>query len=115
MSLPPSAANQPTDTPESNSRQRPLDLAFRIYKATLSPLLHTIAPSRCLYLPTCSEYAYIALSRFGLLRGSWLAAKRFARCQPWGKGGLDPVPQRPTAQSSSHNGSNPADHLPLEK
>ena len=88
-------------TPESvppatrvlNPGQRFLAFAFRAYKALLSPLLHAIAPSRCLYLPTCSEYAYTAVSRFGILHGSWLALRRFARCHPWGKGGLDPVPE----------------------
>jgi uncharacterized protein len=103
----------PYPTPQPNPQQRLLAFAFRLYKSTLSPLFHTIAPSRCLYLPTCSEYAYTAISRFGLIRGSWLAAKRFARCQPWGKGGLDPVPQRQTLTSAqSSSGSNPADHLP---
>ncbi|HEV2618603.1 MAG TPA: membrane protein insertion efficiency factor YidD [Acidobacteriaceae bacterium] len=106
----------PTSTvhpgPQSNSH-RLLALAFRFYKAALSPMLHAVAPSRCLYLPTCSEYAYIAIRRFGLRRGSWLALKRFARCQPWGKGGLDPVPQRPASSvPQSSSGSNPADHLP---
>lgn len=75
-------------------RQRLVDLAFRLYKSLLSPAMHAIAPSRCLYLPTCSEYAYTAVSRFGIVRGSWLAVRRLARCHPWGEGGLDPVPER---------------------
>jgi putative membrane protein insertion efficiency factor len=108
MCLPTSTANDPPQ----DSRQRLLTFVFGVYKVTLSPLLHTIAPSRCLYLPTCSEYAYVAISRFGFVRGSWLAARRFARCQPWGKGGLDPVPQRNLAQSSPRDDRKPADHLP---
>ena len=38
---------------------------FGIYKSVVSPVLHAFSPSQCLYLPTCSEYAYIALTRFG--------------------------------------------------
>ena len=94
-------------------------LAFRLYKGLLSPVLHAISPSRCLYLPTCSEYACTAVSRFGLVRGLWMALRRFARCHPWGKGGLDPVPERKA--SADHCGapsvfSGPGlkseDHLP---
>jgi putative membrane protein insertion efficiency factor len=96
-------------------RQRGFGIIFRIYKAFVSPVIHAIAPSRCLYLPTCSEYAYIAMSRFGVVQGSWLALRRFGRCHPWGKGGFDPVPGRASASDrlamrQSH--SNDADHLP---
>jgi len=113
MSLATSTANGSPGPSQPDSRQRLLAFTFRLYKATLSPLLHTIAPSRCLYLPTCSEYAYTAISRFGFIRGSWLAARRLARCQPWGKGGFDPVPQRdPPNLAQSSSNSNPADHLP---
>jgi putative membrane protein insertion efficiency factor len=67
---------------------------FRAYKSLLSPALHTLGPSQCLYLPTCSEYAYIALTRFGAVKGSWLTLRRLARCHPFSRGGLDPVPDR---------------------
>jgi putative membrane protein insertion efficiency factor len=97
-------------------------LAFRLYKVLLSPVLHAISPTRCLYLPTCSEYAYTAVTRFGLVRGSWMALCRFGRCHPWGKGGLDPVPDlnQPDMSAGSHvvpSGScgcdhNREDHLP---
>ena len=66
--------------------------AYRVYRSVLSPVLHAFSPSECLYLPTCSEYAYVALVRFGVLRGGWLALRRFGRCHPFAKGGLDPVP-----------------------
>ena len=58
----------------------------------LSPILHSVGVSNCIFLPTCSEYAYIAVARHGLLRGSRLALARIARCHPLGKGGHDPVP-----------------------
>lgn len=69
-------------------------IAFGIYKTVVSPILHAFSPSQCLYLPTCSEYAYVALVRFGPIRGSWLALRRFGHCHPFAKGGLDPVPER---------------------
>ena len=51
-----------------------------------------ILPPSCRYTPTCSSYAIIALRRYGALKGGWLAAKRIARCHPWGGFGYDPVP-----------------------
>jgi putative membrane protein insertion efficiency factor len=75
--------------------------AYRIYQTILSPLLHSVSPTQCLYLPTCSEYAYVALLRFGLLRGSWLTLRRLARCHPFAAGGLDPVPQQPSDNAAS--------------
>ena len=60
----------------------------RFYRKGISPLL----PPSCRYTPTCSEYAIIALQRYGFLKGSWLAIKRIGRCHPWKPGGYDPVP-----------------------
>ena len=51
-----------------------------------------ILPPSCRFQPSCSAYAITALGRYGALKGSWLAARRIARCQPWGGQGLDPVP-----------------------
>jgi putative membrane protein insertion efficiency factor len=62
------------------------------YKVTLSPVMHAFGISRCKYLPTCSEYAYVAVARHGWLRGGWLAARRVARCHPFAQGGHDPAP-----------------------
>lgn len=67
-------------------------LLLRGYKRHISPLL----PPACRYLPTCSEYAVEAVSRYGAARGGWLAAKRLLRCNPLFKGGYDPVPDLPT-------------------
>ena len=51
-------------------------------------------PTGCRYLPTCSEYAVEAVDTHGPGRGSLLAARRVARCGPWGGHGIDPVPER---------------------
>ena len=51
-----------------------------------------ILPSSCRFQPSCSAYAITALRRYGAAKGGWLAAKRIARCHPWGGVGPDPVP-----------------------
>ncbi len=63
-------------------------LAVRGYQVSLSPLL----PASCRYHPSCSEYAVQALDKHGAVRGSWLAARRILRCNPFTAGGFDPVP-----------------------
>jgi putative membrane protein insertion efficiency factor len=63
-------------------------LAVRGYQVSLSPLL----PASCRYHPSCSAYAIEALEKHGALRGSFLAAKRILRCNPFVAGGFDPVP-----------------------
>ncbi len=85
-------------------------ILYRIYKSLLSPVLHVFSPSQCVYLPTCSEYAYVALVRFGAVRGGWLALKRIARCNPFSKGGFDPVPERNSGPAPSV--IKVKDHLP---
>ena len=70
-------------------------LAF--YRRWLSPALHTLSPGGCKYVPTCSEYAAIAIASRGPLRGSALAAWRLMRCHPFARGGFDPVPVTPTS------------------
>lgn len=64
--------------------------ALRLYQRSLSPAL----PPACRFTPTCSEYAYDAISRHGVVRGSWLAGRRLLRCHPLHRGGHDPVPER---------------------
>lgn len=51
-------------------------------------------PTGCRYLPTCSEFAVEAIESHGPVRGTALAARRLARCNPWGGHGIDPVPDR---------------------
>ncbi len=54
-------------------------------------------PSPCRFFPTCSEYALEAIEVHGAFRGSWLAARRLGRCHPWGRQGIDLVPEPRTA------------------
>jgi hypothetical protein len=61
--------------------------ALRFYKAKISPGL----PPACRYTPTCSEYAIEAIERRGLVIGSVLATKRVLSCNPFSRGGYDPV------------------------
>jgi uncharacterized protein len=71
--------------------------ALRIYKVYLSFLF----AGSCRFEPTCSVYAYEAIERFGVIRGSWLGWKRLLRCQPLSrKFGYDPVPQKTEATGS---------------
>jgi putative membrane protein insertion efficiency factor len=74
---------------------------FGAYQRVLSPMLHSFGVSNCIYLPTCSEYAYVAIDRFGWIKGTRLAVARVARCNPLATGGLDPVPD---LDSSLHSG-----------
>lgn len=66
-----------------------LALPVRFYRLVLSPLVG----SNCRYHPTCSAYALEALQKHGALKGGWLAARRIARCHPWGGSGVDNVPE----------------------
>jgi putative membrane protein insertion efficiency factor len=82
---------------------------IRVYQWTISPLLGP----RCRFYPSCSNYALEAVNRFGALRGSWLAARRLARCHPWHPGGFDPVPDSfvtRLAHSHAHACTHPAHH-----
>jgi putative membrane protein insertion efficiency factor len=67
---------------------RVLSWPVRAYRAVLSPWVG----HHCRYVPTCSAYALEALERHGGVRGGWLAARRIARCHPWGGAGVDDVP-----------------------
>ncbi|HZH90739.1 MAG TPA: membrane protein insertion efficiency factor YidD [Pyrinomonadaceae bacterium] len=60
---------------------------LKFYKTVFSPLL----PPACRFVPTCSEYAYQAVDRYGVVRGGWMGIRRIARCHPFHPGGYDPV------------------------
>ncbi|WP_319448935.1 MULTISPECIES: membrane protein insertion efficiency factor YidD [unclassified Mycobacterium] len=62
----------------------------QLYRTLISPL----RPASCRFTPTCSQYAVDALQEYGLIRGSWLATVRLAKCGPWHRGGWDPIPER---------------------
>ena len=66
----------------------PLLLLVRLYQRFVSPL----TPPSCRFYPSCSAYAVTSLTRFGPVRGTWLAVRRLGRCHPWNPGGVDPVP-----------------------
>lgn len=61
--------------------------AIKTYKRTVSPLL----PPSCRFTPSCSQYTLTAIERYGLLKGGMMGAIRILRCNPFSKGGFDPV------------------------
>ncbi|HUX43020.1 MAG TPA: membrane protein insertion efficiency factor YidD [Rectinemataceae bacterium] len=66
----------------------PLLFLISVYRKLISPML----PPSCRFYPTCSAYAYEAISKYGPGKGSWLAIRRILRCHPLNPGGFDPVP-----------------------
>ena len=63
---------------------------IKAYQKLISPMFGR----RCRFYPTCSAYAYTAISRFGIVKGGWLAIKRVVKCNPFNPGGYDPVPEK---------------------
>jgi hypothetical protein len=90
-------------------RDRTISFAFKTYKLVISPALHSVSgqSGACRFQPTCSEYAALALSEHGILRGGWMAFRRIARCHPFGKGGFDPVPPNHSRVREEHDVSHP--------
>jgi putative membrane protein insertion efficiency factor len=62
-------------------------ITIKVYQKTISRVL----PPACRFTPTCSEYGYQAIEKYGLLKGGWMAIKRISRCHPFNPGGYDPV------------------------
>lgn len=69
---------------------------IKVYQHTLSPdhgPLKAMYPNGyCRFQPTCSQYSYTAIEKYGIIKGSWLGLKRILRCNPWHEPGHDPVP-----------------------
>lgn len=89
-------------------------LLIRFYRRFLSPLK---APC-CRFYPTCSSYALQAVSRFGAVKGGFLAVRRLLHCHPWNIGGIDPVPEQfPGFVHRNRFGALAprAPHLPIQK
>lgn len=63
---------------------------IRFYRKAISPL----TPATCKYIPTCSQYGIEAIERFGAFKGTMLTIWRILRCNPWSRGGYDPVPEK---------------------
>lgn len=95
-----SAHNTSRDVPpEPRLRDLPLRLVnlprllllsiIRLYQMTVA---HLLPPGTCRFYPTCSHYGYQAIYKYGVIKGSWMAAWRVLRCNPFNPGGLDPVP-----------------------
>lgn len=79
--------------PERQASARLAVAGIDLYQATLSPLIGKAGVVCRFEQPTCSHYGEEAIRRHGIVRGSWLAVRRVARCGPWTpKGTVDPVP-----------------------
>ncbi len=89
---------------------RVLVVALRVYRRYVSPLV----PPSCRFTPTCSAYGIEALTRHGVLRGSWLTLRRLLRCAPWHPGGWDPVPP-PGARQALRTGTVAVPDVPAEE
>jgi putative membrane protein insertion efficiency factor len=73
-----------------NEALRKISIAFiGFYQKAISPLF----PAKCRYYPSCSQYAKEAITKHSLLKGCWLSLKRILKCNPFSKGGFDPVPE----------------------
>ncbi|ANS74954.1 membrane protein insertion efficiency factor YidD [Paenibacillus yonginensis] len=85
--------------------RRAVQVPIHVYRKFISPL----KPPTCRFYPTCSAYALEAIEVHGALKGSWLAAKRIAKCHPFHPGGIDLVPPK-KAEKGRQLGGNQGKH-----
>jgi len=100
----PQASRRPSTRPQQQDQDPPLStlprtiwnmprllllLFIRLYQETLSK---GVPADTCRFHPTCSHYGYQAIYKYGVLKGGWLATWRVLRCNPFNRGGYDPVP-----------------------
>jgi putative membrane protein insertion efficiency factor len=64
---------------------------IRLYQKT-GNLRNVFSKGTCRFQPTCAQYLYEAIERYGIMKGIVLGVKRIAKCHPWSKGGIDPIP-----------------------
>ncbi len=69
--------------------KRILIFIIRLYQIMISPML---APGKCRFIPTCSNYSIEAIKKYGAVKGSYLSIRRIGKCHPFHPGGYDPVP-----------------------
>lgn len=62
-------------------------LLLKVYQKVISPMF----PPSCRFFPTCSEYSYQSVNKYGLIKGGWLSIRRLSKCHPFHPGGYDPV------------------------
>lgn len=68
---------------------------IKIYQKTLSPdhgIFSSVTSYGCKFHPTCSEYSYQAIAKYGIIKGGFMGFKRLLRCHPFCRGGYDPIP-----------------------
>jgi putative membrane protein insertion efficiency factor len=87
--------------------------ALAFYRRWLSPAIHSLSPGGCRYVPTCSEYAAVAIATHGPLRGVALALWRLLRCHPFARRGLDPVPPKRPSDAGRSDTQAISRHQPL--
>lgn len=77
----------------SSFLQKSLIFFLQVYRYLISPLMG----HRCRFYPSCSQYAQVAIQRYGGFKGLYMTVRRLLCCHPWHHGGYDPVPLLPTS------------------